>query len=343
MPHDGRLRHAFFDAPGASGVACWVAMSLPDLPWFAATPRTRRHLVAVSGGADSVALLRLLVHHGFRRLVVCHLDHGLRGRASAADARFVRGLAESLGLRSEIGRERVAVTARRERLSLEVAARQARRRFFAACAAKHGCPRVLLAHHADDQAETILLNLLRGSAGLKGMRMESTQAVAGRRLRLIRPLLETRGAELRCWLTGHRWRWREDASNATPFTARNRLRHEALPLLESVIGRDPVPAILRAERIARAVGEQLDGLLPALHAEDPQGRIHLPVFRALPVPLQMAVLHGWLGRQGVPDISGNLLEQARRMADPAGPAAMGLPGARRLRRTAARLWIERGG
>src|SRR6478609_3462356 len=163
------------------------------IPWFASASKTKRWLVGVSGGADSVALLHLLAAEGFRKAVVCHLDHGLRGRASAEDAKFVKRLAEKLGLHCEVGRADVRgrMLARGE--SLETAARNARHDFFAACARNHRCPRVLLAHHADDQAETVLWNLLRGSHGLKGMR--DTQLLvteAGVKLELIRPLLGIR-------------------------------------------------------------------------------------------------------------------------------------------------------
>ena len=143
-------------------------------------------MVGVSGGADSVALLHLLVAGGFRNLVVCHLDHCLRGRASTGDARFVRRLAEKLGLECEIGRIDVAERMAASRDSMETAARNARHGFFAECAVKHRCRRILLGHHADDQAETVLWNLLRGSHGLKGMRRELSK---DRAIRRVKPLL----------------------------------------------------------------------------------------------------------------------------------------------------------
>jgi tRNA(Ile)-lysidine synthetase-like protein len=143
-----------------------------------------------------VALLHLLVEAGFQKLVVCHLDHRLRGRASTEDAKFVRRLAEKLGLQCEIGRVDVRLRMKERCESLETAARHARHGFFAECAAKHRCRQVLLAHHSDDQAETVLWNLLRGSHGLKGMREEQTISVGGTKLRLSRPLLGLRRAEL---------------------------------------------------------------------------------------------------------------------------------------------------
>jgi tRNA(Ile)-lysidine synthase len=108
--------------------------------------------------------------------------------------------------------------------SMETAARHARHEFFAECAKQHRCNKVLLAHHADDQAETVLWNLLRGSYGLKGMRDEQEITVAGRKLRLIRPLLGLRHAALVAWLEERDLSWREDASNQQPVALRNRLR-----------------------------------------------------------------------------------------------------------------------
>ncbi len=315
-------------------------MSLPDVPWFSVAPVLRRHLVGVSGGADSVALLHLLVRHGFRRLVVCHLNHRLRGREADADALFVGELAASLGLVVEVGRVDVGARARRDGVSVEVAARRERQRFFAVCAAKHRCPRVVLAHHADDQVETLLLNLLRGSAGLVGMREETSHRIEGRSLVFVRPLLGVRRAELRAWLAAESLVFREDASNAEPCTPRNRLRHEVLPLLADIAGHDPVPAIVRAARIAAETRAALDSLRPLCCVEDPQGRLHLPSLRSLPDALQAAVLHDFLRRHGVPDLSARLLAAARGIGHPAAAPALDLPGGQRLRRRGGRLFLE---
>src|SRR5690606_11858726 len=165
----------------------------------------RRWLVGVSGGADSVALLHLLVESGFRNLVVCHLDHRLRGRASAGDALFVRRLAEKLGLPCESGRADVARRMEECGGSLETVARHARHEFFAECARRHRCRRVILAHHADDQAETVMWNLLRGSHGLKGME-ETRELITGSGdvLEIHRPLLAVRREALVAWLEARR-------------------------------------------------------------------------------------------------------------------------------------------
>ena len=192
-------------------------------------PPGSRVLVAVSGGADSVALLFLLHRIAPARelfLEAAHLDHALRPDSSA-DAAHVRTLCLELGLALTARRTDVAALARSRRGGLEEAAREARRAFLRETARERGCDWVALAHQRDDQAETFLLRLLRGAgtAGLAGMR-----AVAPP---FVRPLLPFCRAELVAWLAAEGIAWREDASNLDPAFTRNRVRHELLPLLES--------------------------------------------------------------------------------------------------------------
>jgi tRNA(Ile)-lysidine synthase len=223
--------------------------------------------------------------------------------------------------------------------SMETAARHERHVFFASCARKHRCRRVLLAHHADDQAETVLWNLLRGSHGLKGMRARQEIAVGRMRLELVRPLLGMRRAELAGWLRERGLRWREDAGNREPVAVRNRLRHEVFPLLESIAGRDPVGAFARAAEDAAAAEVFENSLLDEARTIDPQGRLHLPVLRKLPGWLQKAALRSYFRRHAVPDVDRALVVRAAGLLDTAGPAVVNLPGGRRLRRKAGRLWI----
>lgn len=311
------------------------------IPWLADASRKKRWLVGVSGGADSVALLHLLIEAGFRNLVVCHLDHGLRGRASTEDAKFVARLAAKLTVECVITRADVRgrMAARGE--SLETAARHARLEFFAECAEKFRCLRILLAHHADDQAETVLWNLLRGSHGMKGMRREQRLVTeSGVELELIRPLLGVRRAELVAWLASQGHRWREDASNADPIAIRNRLRNEALPLLGEISGRDPALALVRG---AADTDEQEAFAAWALeHAKvlDPQGRLHLPVLRSLPVALQRIALWSFLQDRGVRSLDRSVIERGLGLLDVNNPPVVNLPGGGKLRRREARLWIE---
>lgn len=312
---------------------------LPVTPWLTNASRNARYLVGVSGGADSVALLHILVAHGFHNLVVCHIDHGMRGRESTADARFVAKLAQSLDLSCELAKVNVKRLAKATRHSLETAGRHARHGFFADCAQRHRCSRVLLAHHSDDQAETVLWNLLRGSYGLKGMRETHDIAVHGRRLRLIRPLLDLRRDALRGWLQARGHTWREDATNAVADVVRNRLRLEAIPLLETISDRDITPLLCRA---AEAWSEQLalnDWAVAQARALDPQGRIHLPVLRTLPEAVQRAVIHRYLTDHRVPNIDRDLIDRALLICDTAAAPALNLPGGKHLRRRHARLFI----
>ena len=309
------------------------------VPWLQLTWKTRRHLVAVSGGADSVALLHLLIEAGFSNLVVCHLDHGLRGKQSKSDARFVASLAKAHHLACEIGHENVAALAKEKSLSLETAGREARHRFFAHCARLHRCPRILLAHHADDQAETMLWNLLRGSHGAKAMREVQPIVAEGKKLELIRPLLGVRRHDLREFLVSRGLTWREDASNAENFTARNRLRNEALPLLANISGRDIVPSLCRAIDSCNDHEAITNWALDQAKVLDPQGRLHLPVLKSLPPALQRAAIARYLGDHEIGDVSRELLERSLDLLDVKKPACLNLPGDRHLRRRAGRLVI----
>ncbi len=311
------------------------------IPWLAGASRRARWLVGVSGGADSVALLHLLVRHGFKHLVVCHLDHQLRGRAATEDARFVARLAAQLGQPCEIACDDVRERMRAHSESMETAARNARYEFFAQCALTHRCRRLLLAHHADDQAETVLWNLLRGSHGLKGMRADQAITVPPRVvLQVTRPLLGVRHAALTAWLTTHGHRWREDASNHQPIAVRNRLRNEVLPLLAEISGRDPVAALVRGATDSARRDDFATAALAQARLLDPQGRLHLPAVRKLPPDLQLTALRNFLLDHQVPAIDRALLERAAGLLDTARPAVINLPGGRRLRRSAGRLWLD---
>jgi tRNA(Ile)-lysidine synthase len=317
------------------------SVPLPDIAWFHEAPKRRRYLAGISGGADSVALLHLLHGHGFRDVVVCHLDHGLRGRAAAGDARFVEKLAASLGYRCESGKAEVGTLMKAKGLSMETAAREARHGFFAECAKKWRCPRLLLAHHADDQAETVLWNLLRGSRGLTGMKESQVLMLGGRPVECLRPLLGTRRAELREWLAGEGLAWREDASNAEPVAARNRLRNEVLPLLSEIARRDVVGSLRRAEQAAAELREIERWAVEKAAALDPQGRLHLPQLRTLPEAVQAACIYDFLRTSGVTEISREVVERCLGLMDPAAGPAVNLPGGWVMRRRGGRLVVVR--
>ena len=313
----------------------------PRVLWLTHASRRARYLIGVSGGADSVALLHLLAEAGFQNLIVCHLDHRLRGKASNADARFVEKLAEKLGLTCEIGRCDIRHRMKETGESMETAARHARHAFFADCATKHRCRRVLLAHHADDQAETVLWNLLRGSHGLKGMREVQKIVMLDRRpLEFHRPFLTLRHSDLVAWLQERGHAWREDASNSEPVAVRNRLRNEVFPLMNEISGRDAVAAFVRAasdfSECESVIQEQLD----RISLLDPQSRLHLPTLKKLDPILQRAAMREFLGNAGVIGIDRRMIDQALAMLVPGGSAALNLPSGKRLRRKEGRMWVE---
>ncbi len=191
-------------------------------------------VLAVSGGADSMCLAdaALAMRHAAPAYVIAHLNHQLRGADSEADARFVQAFAMSHGVPCEIGQADVKSLADARKVSIEVAARDARYAFLAEMAVKHGALQVVLAHHADDQAETILLRLLRGTgpAGLRGMQARSPLPGAPH-LMVVRPLLRITRVEIEQYCSECRLEWRHDSSNDALHHTRNRIRHALLPLL----------------------------------------------------------------------------------------------------------------
>jgi tRNA(Ile)-lysidine synthase len=299
--------------------------------------KTAQALVAVSGGRDSLVLLYALIAAGYRKLVVCHLNHQLRGRASTGDARFVAALADKLGLECELGEADVKARAAAEKCSIETAARNARYEFFVAVAKKRRCKTVILAHHADDQVETFLFNLFRGAGrlGLCGMSVEAVREVAGVKLRIVRPMLAIWRTEIDDYASKNKISHREDASNQSLVYTRNRVRHELLPILEPIFGRDVRRAIWRTAEMTRSEEEWLAAMIPAEQEET----LSVPELILQPVAVQRRRILAWLRSQRVPDVGFSEVEIVRSLLK-GERAKVNLPGNRHARRRAKKLFLE---
>ncbi len=263
----------------------WVGVELKDGPGHFARRllrewrqrgwplRGERALVAVSGGADSTALLLALEELRRVRLLgveltAAHLDHGLRGETAAADARWVEGLARDLGFECVLGRASVSESAQESGDNLEQAARRARYEFLAGAARACDARAVLAAHTLDDQAETVILRLLRGSGaeGLGGMAPERTLEACGG-VYLRRPLLTwARRADTENYCRERGVEFRTDEMNRDERFARVRVRHKLLPLLET-FNPQAAEALARAAALLREESAVLEELAAVLLEE----------------------------------------------------------------------------
>ncbi len=311
-------------------------------------------LIGVSGGADSVALLDVLVKSGWQPHV-CHLNHKLRGAESDADAEFVGQLAQRYGLPATIEACPVVVggvsNPDRSRLKTaptvsgsENAARRARFGFFAEVAAKTGISKLALAHTADDQVETFLLRLLRG-AGVPGLIGIWPERKIGS-LRVIRPMLGVTRAEVLEYLSAQGLTHREDSTNADRRFLRNRIRHELLPLLEREYNPGIRDVLLRTAEIlrdeddvlARLSESALEGYVPSWppsertqpFAAKSWASLQVKALQEQPVAVQRRLLRFWLG--GEDELGGlrftfDHIEAARELAVSECPSAEAhLPG-----------------
>ncbi|MFC1901757.1 tRNA lysidine(34) synthetase TilS [Chloroflexota bacterium] len=216
--------------------------------------KRQKLLVAVSGGPDSVCLLHILVRHQKElgiNLHVAHLDHQLRGAESAADAGYVGELARRLDVPATVEKRDVKAYRTQSSTSPEEAAREVRYAFLAQVAGDVGAERVAVGHTADDQVETILLHLIRGSGtrGLRGLQPSSKWPSPGVNLTVIRPLLPLSREDTAAYCRHHRLAPRTDTSNLSPEPMRNRVRHHLLPQLR-VYNPQVDEALLRTARLA---------------------------------------------------------------------------------------------
>src|SRR3954470_14387564 len=256
-------------------------------------------IVGISGGVDSMVLLEILFRlsreNGWT-IIVAHFNHLLRGEEADEDARFVREKAEAFNLEFVDGSQNIKKAAAQEGISIEMAARQARHHFFAEAAKKENAKKVVLAHHADDQVELFWLRILRGNAGegLGGMRWmnQSAYCKGGKRLYLVRPLLNTTKEEIIQFAQAEKIKFRDDSTNAVEKYDRNRVRLSLLPFLEKY-----QPALRQTTtRIMEVLGAEKEWLRQ--RAEE-WLKERKPKFSSLHVALQREVVVSQLLQAGV--------------------------------------------
>ena len=302
-------------------------------------PVDEPYLIGVSGGRDSVALLHWLIGLGYKKLIVCHLNHKLRGRSSDADVRFVEKLAGKYQVDFELGAANVRAFAKKKKISIETAAREARYSFFAKAAKRHCCHTISLAHHADDLVETFLLNLIRGAGltGLAAMRDVSSRHIDGVELTIVRPLLSVWRSDIDKYVRESHLKFREDATNKNLAPTRNRIRNRIIPYLEKTLGRNIRHNIWRTATIVAEEEKWLDSEVP----DATNAHLSVPGLRALPVALQRRAIIKWLRTQNISEVGFDVIERVRSLADREAPIAkVNLPGDRHARRRAGRIFVE---
>jgi len=302
-------------------------------------------VVGLSGGADSVALTHVLAslqrRRGFR-LVAAHLDHGLRP-GSPDDAAFCHAFCELLGVPFHGGSAPVRARASREKGGLEQAARRERYSFLRRVKQDEGAAAIAVAHTQDDQAETLLLRLLRGAgaSGLAGMRPRSAD--------LVRPLLGVPRPRVLEHLRARGIAWREDPSNADPAHLRNRVRHELLPYLEQRFNPRIREALARTAALladeASLIGTQAEELVAKIGSRDGEALV-LDRLRLAEAPLAVARAAVRLALQRTGGLSGidrGHVERILRVAHAEAPAGRRilLPGGREVRFTHRQLRLEK--
>lgn len=305
-------------------------------------PVGQRYLVALSGGRDSMALMHFLNVAGYRDLVLCHVNHCLRGEESDGDEVLVKETGEAMGIRVFSTRIEVKAIAEKRKLSIETAAREVRYSWFAEVARKEKCCRVVTAHHSEDQVETVLINFFRGSGsrGISGMKCHSHRDVDGVELELFRPLLAVERERIDKYIEVNGIAFREDSSNAEAFALRNRVRHRLLPEVESIFGRNVRGAVLRAAELSRRDEAWMQANLDNLSVKMSKG-LDVKRLRELPEALRDRCINEWLRESGVPNCG---FDEVSRVSEVAmsmdRPAKLSLPGDFHVRRREGVLFLE---
>ena len=249
----------------------------------------KRYLLACSGGLDSMALAHLLHASGFQ-IELAHVNFGLRGEDSDGDEEFVKSWAQDRSLLIHVHRADTVEWADKNGISIQMAAREIRYEFFEKIRNQQNLEGILLAHHQDDQLETIFLNLTRGT-GIEGL-----YGMSERRGWLIRPLLPFSRAQLESYMEEVKQTWREDRSNATSDYKRNKLRHSGLPALYN-LEPDTRQNLLQSFARLKDTGKAFTGLFEAWkkeHVREQQGMSFLSYKSIQNLPGAATLLYFWL-------------------------------------------------
>ena len=309
-----------------------------------------RMLACVSGGADSVCLLVLAAEIGAEDGLApeaVHVNHGLRGAEADADEELVRQLCEERGVPLHVVRADVAGEAEARHLSLEEAGREVRYRVFLKTAVERNICWILTAHHMNDNAETVLYRLCRGT-GLSGLAGIPAVRELAEGIRVIRPLLSCSHEEICEELRARGVAWREDASNEEGCYARNVIRGQVMPVLEARINERSAEHIAAAAQALREVWEYLGAEAEGFLAEktvreDGALCVDAQELAALPAALAVEVLRRMIGETcGLRDVGAVHLEAVRSLAGARTGAKVSLPGGGYAERAYEKIAVRRG-
>lgn len=316
-------------------------MSFPS-PETAGISKRKRYLVGVSGGRDSVALLHWLKFDvRCKDIIVCHLNHSLRGKDSGLDARFVRNLAQSYDFKFESEKKDVRKISEQRKSSIEATARDERLRFFAQISRKWRCKRVILAHHTDDHVETVLMNLFRGSGRLTGIRSESNIVSNGVRIELLRPLLTVWRSDIDAYVKSNSIRYREDTSNRSNEFLRNRVRNTLIPSLRKIFQRDVTKAVSRAAEVSMRESDMIEGIiLSSEFSWINKNELPLLKLNKLNSALQARAILYWLRKANLPGVGFAEVELVRSLIKDKSTAKINLPGGNYVRRRNKVIFID---
>jgi tRNA(Ile)-lysidine synthase len=301
-----------------------------------------RVAAAVSGGADSVALLLLLVELRAELgivLSVAHVNHKLREGESDADQRFVEDLCLSHALELHC---QAAPLHPNQHTGIEATARDLRYKFFCRLAAENGGMKIVTGHTRDDQAETVLLRILRGTGirGLAGIHPRIVLRQQGSTVgEVVRPLLGFRRAELRDFLRAREQTWREDSTNQDPQFLRNRVRHAVLPILQESFGDAVVDNLSDLAEIARAEDGHWAVSHPEIRAR--ASALDAAALLSMPIAMQRRLIRAWIETHA-PDtaVSFPMIEEVRELTSEAPGKVLEIASGDRIRRTRESLQFE---